>query len=352
MRIRALGVLLLLSAVASAQELRPGREPIPGAESFLGTVQSPAGYPLRIFVTRPLHASGKLPVIFEVAWLSCDSTEQPKGPEDGFTRLLWDLAGRSGFATVRVDKPGVGESGGPKCQDLDFATELAAYRAAFRAMKDIPFLDTSRIYILGFSNGGGFAPLVVEDAPVRGYMVFSGWYKTWLEHMLELERRRMRLSGLAPEIVNARMKQYATFYDLYLNGRRTPGEIIAEHPEFQEIWYDEPEHQYGRPAAFYYQLQELNLAEAWRKVDVPVLVVHGQYDWIMSDEDGRLLAQALNSHHCCSAEYLVWPTDHLLYVHASEQKAFGRDPDKRYDPKLTAWVLRWLAKQEKATEKR
>ena len=80
--------------------------------------------------------------------------------------------------------------------------------------------------------------------------------------MLEHERLRMRLSGLSnPEIAN-RMRQYATFYDLYLNGKLTPGQVIAKHPEFKPIWYYEPEHQYGRPAALYQQLQDLNLAEA------------------------------------------------------------------------------------------
>src|SRR5262245_8965133 len=142
-------VLLLLFTTASAQNLQPGREQIPNAESFRGTVQSPAGYPLRVFVTRPQNISGKLPVIFVAAWLSCDSTEAPKGPTDGFTQLLFDLAGRSGFATYRVDKPGTGESGGPKCGDADFKTELAAYRTAFVAMKEVPFLDTSRIYLMG-----------------------------------------------------------------------------------------------------------------------------------------------------------------------------------------------------------
>ena len=72
-----------------------------------------------------------LAVIFVAAWLSCDSTEAPNGPTDGFTQLLFDVAGRSGFVTYRVDKPGTGESGGPKCGDADFATELQAYQAAF-----------------------------------------------------------------------------------------------------------------------------------------------------------------------------------------------------------------------------
>jgi len=343
MTTRLAAALLLLIPIAAAQQLQPGREHIAGAESLIGTVQSPAGYPLRVFVTRPEKTSGKLPVIFVAAWLSCDSTEEAAGPTDGFTQLLFDVAGRSGFVTYRVDKPGTGESGGPKCGDTDFTTELQAYQAAFAAMKQLPFIDASRIYVMGFSNGGGFAPLVAGDTPIRSYLVFSGWYKTWLEHMLEHERRRMKLSGLSETEINARMKQYATFYDLYLNSKKTPGAVIAEHPEFKTIWYDEPEHQYGRPASFYQQLQALNLGEAWSRVNVPVLAVHGDYDWIMSADDNKLLVEALNARHPGSAVYVDWPrTDHVLYTHASPQKAFGRDPERGYDPKLSEYVLQWL----------
>ena len=343
MRTRLPVVVLLLTSLAGAQQLQPGREHIPGAESLIGMVQSPAGYPLSVFVTRPEKSSGKLPAIFVAAWLSCDSTEAPKGPTDGFTQLLFDLAGGSGFVTYRVDKPGTGESGGPKCGDVDFATELQAYQAAFAAMKQLPFVDASRIYVMGFSNGGGFAPLVAGDTPVRGYLVFSGWYKTWLEHMLEHERRRMKLSGLSETEINSRMKQYATFYDLYLNGRSAPGAVVAKHPEFKAIWYDEPEHQYGRPATFYQQLQALNLAEAWSKVSAAVLAVHGEYDWIMSEDDYKLLVDALNARHPESAVHVDWPrADHGLYTHASLQKAFGRDSQQGYDPKLSEYVLQWL----------
>lgn len=329
-------------APASAQQLQPGREHIPSADALMGMVQTPAGYPVRVFVTKPQNAGGKLPVIFVAAWLSCDSTEELK-PTDGFTQLLFDVAGRSGFATYRVDKPGTGESGGPKCSDADFDAELKAYQAAFAAMQQLPFVDTSRIYIMGFSNGGGFAPLVVGGTPVRGYLVFSGWYKTWFEHMIEHERRRMKLSGLSETEINARMKQYATFYDLYLNGKKTPGGVIAEHPEFKPIWYDEPEHQYERPSSFYWQLQTLNLAEAWSKVNVPVLAVHGEYDWVMSADDYKLLVSTLNARNPGAAVFVDWPrADHGLYTHATLRKAFGSDPQRGYDPKLSEFVLEWL----------
>jgi pimeloyl-ACP methyl ester carboxylesterase len=338
--------VLLFTSLSFAQQLQPGREHISGAESLMGMVQTPAGYPVRVFVTKPANAASanaKLPVLFVAAWLSCDSTEAPNGPTDGFTQLLFDLAGRSGFVTYRVDKPGTGDSGGPKCGDVDFTTELQAYKTAFAAMQQLPFVDTSRIYLVGFSNGGGFVPLVADDAAVRGYLVFSGWYKTWLEHMLEHERRRMRLSGTPEPEINSRMKQYATFYNLYLNQKKTPRAIIVEHPEFKAIWYDEPEHQYGRPATFYQQLQGLNLAEAWSTVNVPVLAIHGEYDWVMSADDYRLLVDAVNARHPGSATYVDWPqSDHGLYTHTTAAKAFKHDPQQSYDPKLSEYVLQWL----------
>ena len=64
-------------------------------------------------------------------------------------------------AFFRVDKQGVGDSEGD-CAENDFESELAGYRAAFRALKNYDFIDTNQVYILGISNGGGFGPLVPE----------------------------------------------------------------------------------------------------------------------------------------------------------------------------------------------
>lgn len=339
----AVNTLFLFVLLVPAQNLAPGREAIPNADVFYADVPF-SGYTLRSIITKPKDARGKLPVVFEAAWLSCDSVEQPKGPEDGFTQLLWDIASRSGMATYRVDKPGVGESGGPKCADSDFSTELEAYRAAFQAMKQLPFVDTSRIYVLGFSNGGGFAPLVPgADDRVRAYVVCSGWYKTWYEHMIEHERRRLALAGATEAEVNAKLRGFERFYDLYLNQKLTPAQVEQSDPALKGLWYDEPARQYGRPAAYYQQLQALNLAEAWSKVDAPVLAIHGEYDWVMSGGDYQLLVAALNRRHAGSAEFVEWPkADHGLYIHDAPEKAFHHDPAQRYDPKLSDRVLEWL----------
>ena len=139
------------------------------------------------------------------------------------------------------------------------------------------------------------------------------------------------------------MKGYAQFYDDYLVQKKTPGEIIKAKPGLASLWYDEPDHQYGRPASFYFQLEDLELLSAWSKVDVPVLTIHGEYDWIMSGDDYSLLVKALNVRNHGSAEFKEWPrADHDLLTHTSLEKAFGSDPDKEYDPKLSDFVLAWI----------
>jgi dienelactone hydrolase len=68
--------------------------------------------------------------------------------------------------------------------------ELRVYRAAFRSLSRYDFIDPSKIFIFGISNGGGFAPLVAEGAPVRGYVIDGGWFKTWFEHAWCFQARR------------------------------------------------------------------------------------------------------------------------------------------------------------------
>ena len=76
---------------------------------------------------------------------------------------------------------------------------------------------------------------------------------------------------------------------------------------------------------------------------VPVLAVHGEYDWIMSGDDYKLLVKSLNTRNAGSAQFVEWPrADHDLLSHATAEKAFGSDPDKKYDPKLSDFVLAWL----------
>jgi hypothetical protein len=100
-------------------------------------------------------------------------------------------------------------------------------------------------------------------------VVGGGWIKTWYEHMLEIERRRLTLAGHGASELNTLMKRVEEFYSGYLLDRLPPREIFARRPEFNSLWQGDPDHQYGRPVAYYQQLQDLNLMAAWCAVKAP-----------------------------------------------------------------------------------
>ncbi len=324
------------------------RERLEGLDTQYGSVVTDRGHRVRTIVTKPQGATGKLPAVLLTNWLSCESAEWPLGANSGHSKLIQGVAQKSGFVMMRVDRPGVGDSEGPPCADTDFEMELAGWRAALKALKQHPSVDPDRIFLFGVSNGGGVAPLVAQVGTdqaekIAGYVVTGGWMKTWLEHMLEHERRRLRLSGSSPAEVGERMRGYGELYALYLEQKMTPAEVIRERPHLAPLWYDEPEHQYGRPAAFYHQLQGLNLAAAWDKVDVPVLVIYGEYDWIMSREDHVMIADLVNKNHPGKARYVEVPKmDHLFHLNESQQKSFDDYDSGTFDASLIPLITGWL----------
>ena len=160
--------------------------------------------------------------------------------------------------------------------------------------------------------------------------------------MLEIERRRLTLSGKTPEEVNALMHPEARFYEAYLVEGKAPRAILEASPALAAIWPEhEPDHQYGRPIAFYQQLQALNLEAAWSHVAVPVLVLHGQYDWIMSRSDSERIVDLVNRNRPGAAALVDLPaTDHNFAHFDSQPAAFDGKPgpfDRDIADRIAAW---------------
>lgn len=332
-------LLLAIAAVtplSPAQTTRPElkREHFRNADALYGWAQDNRGVRLRTFITRPNSVTGKVPAIFFVGWLSCDTVEYADADtKDGFGILLRRLIEQSGYATVRMDKPGVGESEGD-CGKADFTEELSGYQSAFDEMLKYDFIDPAKILVIGMSNGGGTSALVPRQHPVRGYIAASSWGRTWYEHMLDLERRRLMEEGKPPAEVNTAVKAFVEFYTLYLMKGMTPGQIIARHPEWKSLWYDSPDGQYGRPAAFYQQLQALNLGEIWQRVDEPVLVIRGTADNIMSRADSEAIARIVNQVHPGHARYLQ-----------IDDMTHGFTVNGKFYKELIPTILTWMKEQ-------
>jgi pimeloyl-ACP methyl ester carboxylesterase len=344
---------LMIAAALCADELprksKAARESYPNVDVIYDSVTGPDGKRLRTIITKPHHAKAKLPVIFVAGWLSCDSVEAPAGTKDATALVFQGLARLPQFSLFRVDKQGVGDSDGV-CAETDFEAELAGYRAAFRMLKNYQFIDANRVFILGISNGGGFAPLVpeseAEQAQVRGYISVGGWVKTWFEHMLEIERRRFALMGKSPGEVTERIKRAVTLYYDWLIQGRSVADILKENPELADLWPEGKDHMhlYGRPLKFYEQLQKLNLAAAWSRVRAPIYALHGEFDWIMSREDHQLIAAYVSANGGDAYAYEVPQMGHTFQHYLSLANAF-KGKEAPFDSKVIGLLADWLMKE-------
>jgi pimeloyl-ACP methyl ester carboxylesterase len=164
--------------------------------------------------------------------------------------------------------------------------------------------------------------------------------------MMEFERKRLTLRGGSPGEVSTAMKATAELYDRYLNGRRFPGDVVRDHPHLAPFWSDDPVRQYGRPAAFFWQLQALNLAEVWSKVDVPTLAVWGEHDWVMSREDHEMIAATVNRNRPGAGTFLLVPKmNHGYLIHDTLERAF-RDPRSgTFHEPLVDQIVDWMKRR-------
>jgi pimeloyl-ACP methyl ester carboxylesterase len=160
--------------------------------------------------------------------------------------------------------------------------------------------------------------------------------------MLEIERRRLALIGNPPGDITTVMRKYIDFYNDYLNYKLTPKEILDQKPYLNGIWHDGNAHQYGRPAVYYQQVQEKNVAAAWEKIKSPTLVIYGEYDWIMSKDDHQLIAEAVNKNKTGNGTFLVIPKmGHNFTIHPTLQESFD-NTNGVFALEVSNQILKWL----------
>jgi len=328
---------------------KKGMIPMRPLESFKGivteyrSVKSPYGYNVQVIVTRPEGTKGKIPGIFFVRWMSCDPIEKPVSRKHGVARMLEDLILKSGYAVIRVEKPGFGDSEGPCCYDADFNHELAAHREAFNVFRNLDYIDPEKIIVFGHSNGAAYAPLVAGDHQPAAYIVSGGWTKTWYEHMLEYSRRDLQVNGVAPADVTQKMKLISEFYTDYLIHKKTPGDILRQKPQLKEVWSGEPDHQWDLPTSYLQQLQDLNIASAWSKVKSPTYVFYGEYDLAMVEEDHKNIAALVIKNGGKATYEFVPKMDHSLFWFENQQDAINDFYGKGlYKEELATRILNWM----------
>jgi dipeptidyl aminopeptidase/acylaminoacyl peptidase len=184
-------------------------------------------------LTRP-QASGKYPAVFVIGGLGCYSLDNLK-PGDAYYELLNGLS-QHGFITMRVDKDGEGQSGGPPCDSPQSDLHLAVRRslAGLNALTSYDFVDRDRIFIFAHSIGPLEGVLVAQQFPVRGFLAVETIGKTWMEYTLDNARRQMMLLGHGYDEADLAVRQTERCQHRFLIEKQTPEQVIKEIPDCRD----------------------------------------------------------------------------------------------------------------------
>lgn len=328
-------------------------EGVRGVETVVRSVRVPAGYDVRTILTRPRNVTTPTPAILFVQWLSCDPvTMGPRGG-DGWAQMMRGLIERSGMIVARTEKPGLGGNGGPRCDQLGYREELAAHRAALQALMATPGVAADSVFLFGGSMGGTMVALLAAETPVRGVIVWGSTGYSWREHLVRLDRRVMELRKVPPADRLRWMPAHERMHRAYLDGLQSPAALARRDTALASAWGrmigTSPTDQYGRPFAFHQEAHAADWADAWRSVRAPVLVVHGEYDWIMARDEHQRIVDLVSSRGGHARLVTLPQLDHNFARAASQDSAF-RQLVAPASQDVAETLVRWLESQRRSPD--
>jgi hypothetical protein len=232
--------LTKVDAVPGPKRPQTPKRPFPYEERQVHYRNEAAGIVLAGTLTLP-REGGPFPAVLLIAG---------SGPSDRNEEVLFhrpfdviaDYLTRRGVAVLRVDKRGVGESGGdwPSSDVKEFAGDALA---GLKFLAGLPEIDAKRMGLLGQSEGGMVAPIAAAESEEVSFAVcMAGPAMNWFDLIVLQDATEAMAAGASAEqakLIEAWSTRYYTIVrdtpDLAearkklqeLKAKRTPEELAA-----------------------------------------------------------------------------------------------------------------------------
>ena len=290
------------------------REELEGGEVVYGELAT-GGVRLRTIATR---ARAPRAIALVLPGIACESIDGIDAP---LARLAHGWA-RAGVEALRFDKRGVGDSEGGPCGELDFHTELADAAAALEVARARADDRGVPLVLFGHSVGGIIAASLAGTnggdgdgggRAIAGVITFGAPASRWLECLLDTTRRQHAMRGDPRDVIE-----------------RATAEL-SERAFSTGV--------NGRSAAYHMQLEAFDPAALWSRVHAPVLVVRGEHDWVVRDDDQARIASLVAG----SADIIDLPgLDHVLGWHPDREASLRDYGAGRFDTSIVPAIVEWI----------
>lgn len=304
-----LNLPLTLKKKTSGEEIikRPQepQEPFPYHSEDITFKNEKANITLAGTLTLP-NTSGKFPAVVLISG---------SGPQDRNSEilghkpfLLWaDYLTRNGIAVLRFDDRGFAKSEGSfsTATSYDFATDVASAVEYLKTRKEI---NSKQIGLIGHSEGGAIAPLVVASHPKDiDFIVLLAGSAIQGDQLLLLQQQLIaRQSGASEEDIQQNFKKHTQIFELMnviqdeVQLKTELSQIISDYTSDDDIPQGMTKEEVVQGQLNIYispwmlNFVRYNPASALEKVKCPVLAINGDKDLqVPSKENLAAIEKAL-----------------------------------------------------------
>lgn len=302
---------------------------------------------LRAIVHHPA-GDGPWPVVLFLAGSDTGSVERA-APDDPLRCLARDLVG-AGYAVVRLERRGVGDSEGPPLADATLTDERDDYRAALRWLAAEAWCARGRVVLLGHSLGGLLAPQLCaapEGDAVCAMMLYGVGSLPWVAYLARHLRAVGALQGLDATAIEARVARHQAMHARVLVEGRSVAEFLAAVPDARthpgRYGLDDAGRIEGRAAAYWQEVAASPTVGPLCEAARPTLLAWGQCDWQSYRDEHEALAHTLDAARPGLAAFVEVPgADHNFALRTSREDAFARWGGGPYAPAVGEALTAWL----------
>jgi pimeloyl-ACP methyl ester carboxylesterase len=291
-----------------------------------------AGFNLAATVSKPATASEPLPAVILVGGSAAADRDETVAGVAIFSQLAGSIA-EAGYLVVRYDKRGTGQSGGrTEVATLgDFAEDVRAIVQFLRTRKDV---DDDRIAVFGYSEGAAVGLIAADrERRIAALVLAGGAASKGLDLTLEQQRRLLEQSPMSEAERQKAIDLQQQILNAVVTGKGWEGVAPdirrqADTPLYQSLLTFDPD-------------------PLFRKVQQPILVLHGELDRQMPIHHAEELAQlARGRAKGRGSELVKFPTLNHLFVPATtgEVSEYATLKDVAVSPDVSTAVVGWLNK--------
>jgi dienelactone hydrolase len=221
------------------------------------------------------NGDGPFPAVALVAGSGPEDQDESISGNKPFKDIAWGLASQ-GIAVLRYSKRTLQYAEQIKLNDAGFTVNQEAVddaRAAVALLSARLEVDSRRIFVLGHSLGGALAPRIAQGDPqVAGLVILAGTTRPLERVMVEQIKYIDSLQG---KITPAQKKQI------------DDAQAFAKQVESPRLTPDERLDVMGStiPGSYFLDLRDYHPAEVAAKLGIPMLVLRGDRDYQVTQED-------------------------------------------------------------------